>query len=249
MSLSTVLEVKEIDKTYNGIDFIFKDISYKLNENEKLALVGANGSGKSTLLRSSLKLLDANAKSIKLFGEEISNCSRKNLLKIRSGVGFVFQQHNLVPRLSVLTNVIHGALSKSNSPRLWYQSLAKKETREKALYHLEQVGLADFALRRAMALSGGQSQRVAVARALMQDPKLLVADEPVASLDPKAGKEVMNLFNLLCEKEKISFIFVSHHIEHAIEYSDRVIALKNGSIFFNKKSKELNLEDFKVIYE
>lgn len=249
MTISTVLEVEEINKTYNGDDYIFKDISYNLKENEKLALVGANGSGKSTLLRSSLKLIDANAKKIKLFGEDVTDCSRRKLLKVRSNVGFVFQQHNLVPRLSVLTNVIHGALSKSNSPRLWYQTLAKNVIREKALYHLEQVGLADFASRRAMALSGGQSQRVAVARALMQDPKLLVADEPVASLDPKAGKEVMDLFSMLCEKEKISFIFVSHHIEHALQYSDRVIALKNGGVFFNKKSNELKLEDFKVIYE
>lgn len=242
------LEITKISKSYDQKNFVFKDLSFKLEKGEKLALVGANGSGKSTLLRSSLKLLPANAEKILLLGEDVTNSTKSELLKVRSKIGFVFQQHNLVPRLSVLTNVIHGSLANSFSPRLWYQSLSPNNIREKALFHLEQVGLCDFASRRASDLSGGQSQRVAVARALMQDPELLVADEPVASLDPKAGFEVMELFKNLCDEEKISFIFVSHHIDHAIYYSDRIIALKKGSIFLNESSDNLKEEDLEVIY-
>lgn len=249
MNNNSALAVSNISKIYPGGQTVFSNINFDIKSGERVAIIGANGSGKSTLLRSSLKLIPANYESIVLLGKEIGNLRGSKLNSIRASVGFVFQQHNLVPRLSVLSNVIHGALANSQSPRLWFQGLAPKAIREKALQHLDQVGLSHLAARRASDLSGGQSQRVAIARALMQDPELMVADEPVASLDPKAGEEVMELFSSLCKKNGITLIFVSHNLEHAIAYSDRIIGLRNQKVELDAISHNQKIESLREIYE
>ena len=148
----------------------------------------------------------------------------------RSKIGFIFQKHNLVPQLSVLTNVLHGALARGVGLRAWSHMLAPEHERQKAMFCLQQVGLADLADRRAGNLSGGQSQRVAIARALMQDPSFLFADEPVASLDPVAGKGIMDLFHRLNVEQNITFVFVSHQVEHALKYANRILGLRAGRL-------------------
>ena len=242
------LEVEGLSKSFNGKDYVFKDISFSMGHDEAVALIGANGSGKSTLLRCCLYLIQPTSGIVRLFGKPVNPKHKSDLRELRSQVGFVFQQHNLVPRLSVLTNVVHGELSNSRSPRLWYQGLAPAEVRNKALTCLEQVGLADLADRRAQDLSGGQSQRVAIARALMQSPRMIVADEPVASLDPQAGEEVMELFVKLIHEHGISLIFVSHHLEHALRYSERIIGLKDGKLDLDSTPAAESIGSLRGIY-
>lgn len=246
----TVLKVKSLRKRFDKKDKeILKGISFQISEGESVALIGSNGSGKSTLLRSCMRLIKPDEGTIELLGEDITHTRGKQLRKKRSEVGFVFQYHNLIPRLSVLTNVVHGALYRLGAPRGWSQILAPMEVREDAMKCLELVGLAQLANKRADALSGGQMQRVAIARALMQRPKLIFADEPVASLDPVAAMEVMDLFSNLMKHEGISLLFTSHSLEQAIKYSDRILGLKAGELTLKKRSSETEIQQLKSIYE
>uniref|UniRef100_UPI00351482DE phosphonate ABC transporter ATP-binding protein n=1 Tax=Roseibium sp. TaxID=1936156 RepID=UPI00351482DE len=207
------------------------------------ALIGSNGAGKSTALRCALRLIEPETGSVVLFGEDISTARQRQLRRVRAEVGFVFQKHNLVPRVSALTNVIHGNLGRTGGMRGWSQFLAKTALRDRAMACLERVGLADHALKRADQLSGGQSQRVAIARALMQQPRMIVADEPVASLDPVAGQEVMDLFRQLTREEGITLLFTSHNVQQALAYSDRVLAIRQGEVVLDEKSSNLSVAD------
>ncbi len=198
-----------------------------------LALIGPNGAGKSTLLRCLLHLVPPEAGRIGLLGADPARLRGAALRRLRARVGFVFQRHNLVPRLSALSNVIHGAIAR-HGPRAWHQSLAPASAREEAMECLAEVGLAPLALRRADRLSGGQSQRVAVARALMQRPELILADEPVASLDPAAGREVMELLEDLARRRGLTVLFTTHHMAHALAHADRVVALRAGEVAFDR---------------
>lgn len=242
------IEVKGLTKSYGSGPAIFSDVSFSVPQGQAVALIGANGTGKSTLLRSCLRLIEVSTGEVKLLGKNISKIRGQELRETRAAVGFVFQKHNLVPRLSVLSNVLHGALASKSTPRLWYQGFAPASERARALDCLDQVGLADLANRRADGLSGGQSQRVAVARALMQEPKMIFADEPVASLDPSAGEEVMNLFLNLTKEKGLTFLFVSHHLEHALRFADRIIGLRNGGLELDAPSSSHTIESLKGIY-
>lgn len=243
------IEVHKLRVSYQPGKEILKGLDFSVQAGEAVALLGHNGSGKSTLLKSLIGLIPASAGKIETLGTSIITAKRTDIRKLRSETGFVFQNHNLVRRLSVLTNIIHGALSKKNSPLFWFQCLAPQNLRIKALEKLAAVGLAQFAGRRADQLSGGQSQRVAIARALMQEPKLLLADEPVASLDPQAGEEVMELMHKLCKSQNITLLFTTHHLEHALKYADRIIALKDGEIVLSGDVKDLDFETLRKLYE
>jgi len=145
--------------------------------------------------------------------------------------------------------VLHGAQARHGGPQVWYHPLAPQRLREEAMHCLELVGLADFAAQRADRLSGGQSQRVAIARTLMQRPKLMFADEPVASLDPHAGEEVMELFADLIRRQRLTLVFTSHHIDHALRFGDRVVALRQGSIALDASAGVLDAATLRQIYE
>lgn len=161
-----------------------------------------------------------------------------DLKAFRSRVGVVFQRHNLVGRLSALTNVVHGVQSRAHGPRTWLQSLAHEDVRQEALDCLAAVGLEDRAFQRADSLSGGQSQRVAIARMLMQRPELVLADEPDASLDPRSGEEIMSLLYRLTKDKGLTLVVISHRVEHTIHYSDRIIGLENGGISLDVASRD-----------
>lgn len=221
------LAVSGLRKAFNGVE-VLKGVSFDLARGQSVALLGANGSGKSTLLRCCLRLLEPDGGEVRLLDEDLVRLAPAALRRARARVGFVFQRHNLVPRLSALTNVLHGVQARRGGPRAWFQSLARRADREEALHCLGMVGLADHAAKRADTLSGGQSQRVAIARALMQRPRIVFADEPVASLDPAAGEEVMELFVRLLRDEGVTLLFTSHHLHHALDYGDRLIALSDG---------------------
>lgn len=237
-----------LSKRFEAGRHVLKDVSFEIRAREAVGIIGANGTGKSTLLRCCVGLTPIDCGKVRLFGNDLANISGRELRRLRAKVGFVFQQHNLVPRLSVLSNVLHGALARRGA-RAWLQSVAPSGERELAMHYLELVDLADFAARRADRLSGGQSQRVAIARALMQQPKILIADEPAASLDPKAAEEVMETFVRLWNKERLTFVFTSHNLQHAITYSDRILGLRDGSIALDGPSESQSLATLRELYD
>jgi phosphonate transport system ATP-binding protein len=244
-----ILHVENLCKQFLERGTVLDNVNLQIPHGQAVALIGSNGCGKTTLLRCCIRLVEPDSGTVRLLGTDLCRVGKRKLRRIRTNVGFVFQRHNLVPRLSVLTNVIHGAFSYSQSPRVWYQGLAHKESREEAMYRLHEVGLAHLAKQRADKLSGGESQRVAIARALMQRPKFIMADEPVASLDPKVGDEVLRLFIKLIRLEKLTLFYVSHNLEQALSYSDRVIGIRNTKLALDSPSGALGKNDLRGIYD
>jgi len=241
------LAVRGLRKSFGSVE-VLKGVSFTVPHGQSVALIGANGSGKSTLLRCCLRLIEPDAGSVALLGQDLAPLRGAGLRRVRADVGFVFQRHNLVPRLSALTNVLHGVQARRGGPRSWFQSLARKADREEALHCLDMVGLADQAAKRADTLSGGQSQRVAIARALMQRPKLVFADEPVASLDPAAGEEIMEVFVRLMRDEGVTLLFTSHHLRHARDFGDHLIALRKGEKVLDAPAAGHSLDSLNAIY-
>ncbi len=214
-----------------------------------VSLIGGNGSGKSTLLRCLVRLIEPTSGSVHLYGQDVGSLRGRALGRLRSRVGFVFQRHNLVPRLAALTNVVHGVQARRHGPRTWLQTLAASDDRDEAYSCLEAVGLGDQALQRVDSLSGGQSQRVAIARMLMQRPDIILADEPDASLDPRTGREVMELLNELTRSRGIPIVIVSHRMEHARRYSDRIVGLSGGRIVLDTPARQSDPEALASFFE
>jgi phosphonate transport system ATP-binding protein len=226
---------------------VLDGVDLRVRPGEAVALIGSNGAGKSTLLKCLIRLIEPGSGEIDLLGEKVMRLDRRALRRLRSRVGVVWQRHNLVPRLSAYSNVVHGVQARLSGPRGWLHSLAPAAVREEALHCLEQVGLADRALQRADSLSGGQSQRVAIARMLMQRPELVLADEPDASLDPQAGEEVMGLLHDLTRRSGLALVVVSHRLEHATAFSDRIVGLAGGKVAFDVPARSADpdaLRDF-----
>ncbi|MGL5136981.1 MAG: phosphonate ABC transporter ATP-binding protein [Beijerinckiaceae bacterium] len=241
------LRISGLTKEFAG-RAVLKGIDLSVGQGEALALIGANGAGKSTLLRSIIRLVEPSAGAVVALGEDVTKLDTKALKAFRSRVGVVFQKHNLVGRLSVLTNVVHGSQSREKGPRTWLQAFARPETRQEAMECLAAVGLDDRALQRADRLSGGQSQRVAIARMLMQRPELILADEPDASLDPRSGDEVMNLLYRLSKDRGLGLVVISHRIEHTIRYSDRIVGLADGRITFDIPSRDADPAELRAFF-
>lgn len=246
----TELTVQGLSKRYAGeSEPVLRDVSFGVEPGERVALLGANGSGKSTLLRCCLRLVEPCAGGVRLFGNDVLTMRRGHLRALRSRTGFVFQRHNLVGRLSVLSNVIHGALGRSRHSGTWFQATAGWQWRAEAMRCLEEVGLEDYAARRADRLSGGQSQRVAIARTLMQRPQMVFADEPAASLDPAAGEEIMALFTRLITSHGMTLVFSSHDLDHARRHADRVIALRAGEVAFDQPVAAVDFHGLESLYQ
>lgn len=243
------LKVQGLSKRFSGAaSAVWSNISFEVPQGQRLAIIGGNGAGKSTLLRCCMRLIDAESGEVHFGGRCVSSLRGRALSRARSRVGFVFQKHNLVPRLSVLTNVLHGGMARCHNPQLWFQSWASERQRMDALACLDQVGLAHLAKQRSDELSGGQSQRVAIARALMQQPEMIFADEPVASLDPQAGEDVMQVFSDLALQQGLTFVFVTHHLEHAVRYADRVIGLQAGRLALDAPARDLDVQQLRSMY-
>ena len=250
------LAVADLTKTYPHAAgttprSVLRGISFAVPAGDAVALIGANGAGKSTLLHCCTRLIEPSSGSVEVLGQAITTLPHRRLRAVRAQIGFVFQRHNLVGRLSVLTNVVHGAqgrLPVFRAVAAWFNALAPAQLRAEAMHCLDLVGLADFASHRADQLSGGQSQRVAIARALMQRPALLLADEPAASLDPGAGDEVMALFHDLTARRGITRVFTSHNLHHARAYADRIIALADGAIVIDRPAAQLAEADLRGLY-
>lgn len=225
----TILCVSGLHKSF-GVNQVLRGIDLTVAPGVATALIGANGSGKSTALKCLIRLVEPSTGRVELLGRDVLTMSPRDLRQFRSTVGMVWQKHNLVPRLSALSNVVHGVQARASGPRTWLQSVARAEVRAEALSCLDRVGLADKALERIDSLSGGQQQRVAIARMLMQRPQIILADEPDASLDPQSGEEVMRILSGLARQDRLTLIFISHRMEHTLEFSDHILGLQDGRI-------------------
>jgi phosphonate transport system ATP-binding protein len=243
-----LLKIENLSKSFEGRGKVLDNVSLQISSGSSVALLGSNGCGKSTLLRCCINLLEKESGSVNLFGENLSGQKGLKLRKLRGRVGVIWQQHNLAPRLTVLSNVVHGALAWSRGPWLWRHWSAPSAIREEAMYCLEQVGLAHFADKHIEHLSGGESQRVAIARALMQRPQLVLADEPAASLDPHIGEEIMSLLSSVCESRSAALLFVSHDIDQARRYAHRLVGLKKGRLVFHKPTIAVTDSELETLY-
>lgn len=241
-----MLQIQNLSKTYPNGTQALKNVSFDVKDGEFLVVIGLSGSGKSTLLRCINRLIDPTEGKILWDDVDITTASPAELRRIRRKIGMVFQQFNLVKRSSVLTNVLSGRLGYVN-PWMSLIGLWPVEEKRRALEALERVGIADKAASRADALSGGQQQRVGIARALMQDPKLILADEPVASLDPVLSHSILQYLEQL-NQEGITVICSLHFLDLVHRYATRVVALKDGVKVFEGTAQEIDRAKFKEIY-
>jgi phosphonate transport system ATP-binding protein len=242
-----MLKVENLTKVYpNGTQAI-KNVSFEVADGEFLAVIGLSGSGKSTLLRCINRLIEPTSGKIFLDDVEVTAASVADMRKIRRQIGMVFQQFNLVKRSSVYTNVLTGRLGYVNTLSSVLH-IFSAENQARAMANLEQVGLAEKAYVRADSLSGGQQQRVGIARALMQDPKLILADEPVASLDPVLAHSILKYLEQLNKERGITVLCSLHFLDLVHRYATHAIALKDGQLVFQGLPKEIDDAQFKAIY-
>lgn len=243
------VEIRDLSVCYGDEVIVFSEVCLAVGRGERVALIGANGAGKSTLLKCCLGFVKPVAGDVRLFGQGFDKIGGRAQRRLRGGIGFVAQKHNLVQRLSVLSNVIHGTLATRSGPRYWIHSLAARTVRSRALEALDMVGLVHLARRRADSLSGGQSQRVAIARALVAEPRLILADEPAASLDPAAGDEVMATFAKVSRQTGTTLLFTTHNLEHALRHAGRVVGLRGGRLELDAPSTELAVGGLRGLYD
>jgi phosphonate transport system ATP-binding protein len=241
-----LLKIEHLTKIYPNGTVALKDVSFSVDDGEFLVIIGLSGSGKSTLLRCINRLIDPTEGHIFLDDVDITQASPSDLRHLRRHIGMVFQQFNLVKRSSVMTNVLSGRLGYVN-PLLSLAGIWSKEDRNRAIKALDRMGIKDKANERADALSGGQQQRVGIARTLMQEPELILADEPVASLDPVLSHSILQYLEQL-NKEGITVLCSLHFLDLVHRYATRVIALKDGVKVFEGLPKEINRAKFKEIY-
>lgn len=222
------LEVKDLRIRYNksGPE-ILKGISFSVEPDDFLAIIGPSGAGKSTLIRCINRLIEPTSGDIFFDGISVINLNQSAMRKIRCKMGMIFQEFNLVERMSVIDNVLSGRLGYTSTIRSLFKMFPKSDIK-KALEYLNRVGLSDFIEKRATELSGGQRQRVGIARALMQNPKLLLVDEPTSSLDPKISREVMGMIKKMSEEEKVPVLCNIHDVALALEFSNKVIGIQDG---------------------
>ncbi|MEV0821518.1 phosphonate ABC transporter ATP-binding protein [Nonomuraea rubra] len=241
-----VVETKGLVKAFGDVTAC-AGIDLTVARGEIVALLGPSGSGKSTLLRHLNGLTRPDAGQVRVLGADVATAKGAELRALRRRVGVVFQQFNLVGRLTVMENVLHGALGRVRGPRYgivtWPRSV-----RAEAFEHLDRVGLADRAYQRAGSLSGGQQQRVAIARALLQRPELMLADEPVASLDPETAASVMDLLVRVCREDGLTMVCTLHQIELALEWTRRVVGLRLGEIRLDEPTELLDAVRLRGLY-
>ncbi|WP_163470140.1 phosphonate ABC transporter ATP-binding protein [Fusobacterium sp. IOR10] len=241
-----MLKIENLKVVYEKFEAI-EDLSLEVHDGEFVAIIGSSGSGKSSLIKSINLLVKPKKGHIFIGKDDITLSNSRELKKLRREIGFIFQDYNLIDRLSVIENVLIGRLGYKSS----FESLLgifKKEEYKNAMDVLKKVSLEEKAFVRADELSGGQKQRVSIAKVIMQNPKLILADEPVASLDIATSENIMKYFEIINEKYKISIIINLHDVSLAKKYAKRIVALKEGKIIFDGKGSELTDDILRRIY-
>ena len=242
-----MLQITNLTKIYDGKVKALDQVSFEVPKGQFLAVIGLSGSGKSTLLRCINRLVEPTEGQILWNGMDITKASPDELRRIRRKIGMVFQHFNLVHRSKVITNVLSGRLGYVN-PAWSMLNRFPKEDMQKAQRQLERVGIQDKANNRADELSGGQQQRVGIARALMQDPEIILADEPVASLDPVLAHSIMKHLEMINKEDGVTVLCSLHFLDLVHRYADRVVALNEGRVVFEGSPKEIDDIKFKEIY-
>lgn len=254
-----ILDIRNLQKSYSDQRIILKGINLEILEGQFIGLIGLSGAGKSTFLRCINRLVDASGGEIRvpeaIFLDtnsdkvvDINTLKGKSLRRWRRKTGMIFQQFNIVKRLSVIDNVLSGKLGYAGTFSSTLRRFSQ-EDKEAALINLERVGMLSHAYKRADALSGGEQQRVAIARTLMQKPRLILADEPVASLDPKLSETVLDILQRVAREDGISTIVSLHTLEMTRKYSDRIIGLAEGEVAFDNRPEHLSADVVNAIYQ
>ncbi len=242
-----MLEVKNLTKVYDGDVQALKDVSFTVKQGEFLAVIGLSGSGKSTLLRCINRLIEPTEGQIIWDGQDVTAASQDEMRRIRRKIGMVFQHFNLVTRSKVITNVLAGRLGYVN-PLMSALNQFPKSDLEMALAQLDRVGIKNQAYKRADELSGGQQQRVGIARAMMQEPTMILADEPVASLDPVLAHSIMQYLEKINQEDGVTILCSLHFLDLVHRYADRAIALNDGYLMFDGSPDDIDDDKFREIY-
>jgi len=242
------LRFENLTKVYErGQVVALKNVSFSVEKGEFLVIIGLSGSGKSTLLRCINRLIEPSSGQIFVDGVDVTELSSTRMRRVRRKIGMIFQHFNLIDRSTVLTNTLSGRLGYMSAWRSLL-GLFTKEDKELAIKNLTRVGLEDKAYARADELSGGQQQRVGIARALMQDPDLLLTDEPVSALDPATSHSVMQYLEQMNQEDRVTVLASLHFLSLARRYGTRIIALKGGELMFDGSPSEIDEAKFQEIY-
>lgn len=255
----TILKIRDLHKYYGAATHVLRGVSFDIEQGEFVCIIGLSGSGKSTLLRCINRLIEPTAGQIlvprSLVGAgsdgavlNVVDLNRSELRLLRRKIGMVFQQFNIAKRLSVIENVLSGGLGYHPAVRSTLRIFSHAAKRQ-ALLNLNRVGLLAHAYKRADELSGGEQQRVAIARTLMQQPAIILADEPVSSLDPKLSRVVLDILKRVCREDGITALVSLHTLELTREYADRIVGLKRGQICFDGSARELSSALVEDVYQ
>jgi len=247
MTQGAALSIRNLSKEYVRGKPVLRGISLDVSDQGITAIIGPSGTGKSTLIRCINRLVEPTSGEILFEGEDMVKLDRRGLRLARRHIGMVFQEYNLVERLTVMENLLCGRLGYVPPLKAWLRKYPQEDM-ARAFELLDVVGLSEFVNQRADSLSGGQRQRVGIARALMQEPKLLLADEPTSSLDPKTSVEIMSLIRELCRSRNIPVIINMHDVELTKRFADRIIGMAQGSVVYDGPSAGLSDEQLKTIY-
>lgn len=245
--MPVIMSIENLNKEYSKGKTVLKDVNFDIKKGELLSIIGPSGAGKSTLLRSINRMIEPTSGKIDFDNKNITKIKGKELRKMRTNIGMIFQHYNLVDRLSVFENVLHGTLGYKNSIQGIFSMYTESE-KEEALDIITELGIQDHIYKRCDELSGGQKQRVGIARALVQKPKIILCDEPIASLDPSSSRIIMEHLRKICNEKGITVIVNLHQVDVAKNYSDRIIGLNSGEVVFNGHPNEINKEVIQKIY-
>lgn len=242
-----MLQLQQLDKRYPTGDLALKNVSLNVASGEVLGLIGPSGAGKSTLIRCVNRLVQPTAGHIVLDGQDLGQLGSSGLRQARRHIGMIFQEYALVERLTVMENLLSGRLGYTGFWASWFRRFDAQDI-DQAYVLLDRVGLSGMENKRADALSGGQRQRVGIARALMQSPKLLLVDEPTASLDPKTSRQIMRLILELCQERGLAAIVNIHDVVLATEFLPRIVGLRAGSVVFDGTAAQVDHDVLTRIY-
>lgn len=242
-----VLEVNNLVKSYDGRRNVLNGMSLNFREGELVSIIGSSGAGKSTFLRCLNKMIEPTSGDVIFNGESLVRAGKKEIKKMRSRIGMIFQHYNIVKQLTAVENVLHGKLGQMSTLK-GFLGLYSEEDKREAFELLKELGLKGHEYKKCDNLSGGQKQRVGIARALIQNPHLILCDEPIASLDPHSSKVIMDILKDITVNKNITCIVNLHQVDVALKYSDRIIGLKDGKVLFNGTPNELTEEVICEIY-
>lgn len=242
-----LLVLENVTKCYTPETPALDHVSFSIAEGEFVAVIGPSGAGKSTLLRCINRMIEPTGGEITFNGVDTLKLGKKDLRRLRTQIGMIFQHYNLVERLTVIENVLHGRLGYKSTLSGALGQYSDEEKRQ-AFRLIEILGLSDQVYQRCDQLSGGQKQRVGIARALVQNPKLILCDEPIASLDPNAAKIIMDHLRSICTEMKITVIVNLHQVQVALKYADRIIAVKQGKVAFDAAPHDISPEQIYNVY-